>query len=148
MDGSDKAAQDWFADGRICRKPPQTPEPPTMIDSEFARGFAEEWIEAWNSHDLDRILAHYTDDFEMSSPFIVEIAGDASGTLRGREAVGAYWKRALERMPELRFELVDVLVGAQSVVIYYKSVKGRMAAEALTFDDDGRVVRGSGHYSR
>lgn len=27
-----------------------------MIDNTFARHFAEEWIGAWNSHDLSRIL--------------------------------------------------------------------------------------------
>ena len=36
-----------------------------MIEQAFAEQFATEWIEAWNSHDLQRNLAHYTDDFEM-----------------------------------------------------------------------------------
>jgi ketosteroid isomerase-like protein len=39
-----------------------------MMTAEFAAQFAEEWIAAWNSHDLDRILSHYADDFEMASP--------------------------------------------------------------------------------
>ena len=43
-----------------------------MIDATFAQQFAEEWLRAWNAHHLEAILAHYTDDFEMSSPFIVE----------------------------------------------------------------------------
>ena len=46
-----------------------------MLSREFAESFAAEWIEAWNSHDLDRILSHYTDDFVMSSPRIVVLAG-------------------------------------------------------------------------
>ncbi len=33
------------------------------MDLEEARGFAEHWIAAWNSHDIDAVLAHYTDDF-------------------------------------------------------------------------------------
>ena len=33
-----------------------------------AQAFADEWIEAWNSHDLDRILSHYSDDAELLSP--------------------------------------------------------------------------------
>jgi ketosteroid isomerase-like protein len=35
-----------------------------MLTQTTAEAFASEWIEAWNSHDLDRILAHYSDDFE------------------------------------------------------------------------------------
>ena len=62
-----------------------------MIDKTFAEHFAADWIESWNAHDLDRILAHYSDDFEMSSPYIITVAGEPSGTLRGEEAVRAYW---------------------------------------------------------
>jgi ketosteroid isomerase-like protein len=43
-----------------------------VIELEWARELATEWVAAWNSHDLERILAHYTDDFEMRSPLIVE----------------------------------------------------------------------------
>ena len=38
-----------------------------MIDPEWALAFAADWIESWNAHDMNRILSHYTDDFEMSS---------------------------------------------------------------------------------
>lgn len=60
-----------------------------MITKEEANHFAREWIEAWNSHDLERVLSHYTDDFEMSSPFIVGFTGEPLGTLRGKESVRA-----------------------------------------------------------
>ena len=76
-----------------------------VITPEFAQRFADEWIAAWNAHDLERILAHYEDDFEMSSPVIVAIGGEPSGRLRGKAAVGAYWSAALKRMPDLHFEL-------------------------------------------
>jgi ketosteroid isomerase-like protein len=36
------------------------PRPP--VTREFADPFAEEWIAAWNAHDLPRILSHYEDD--------------------------------------------------------------------------------------
>lgn len=38
-----------------------------MMENGFAERFANVWIAAWNSHDLERILAHYEDEFEMSS---------------------------------------------------------------------------------
>ena len=72
------------------------------MEQTFAEHFAADWIEAWNAHDLNRILSHYEDDFEMSSPVIVQMAGEPSGTLRGKAAVGAYWRKALA-LP--RFEI-------------------------------------------
>jgi len=118
-----------------------------VIDEVFAERFAADWIEAWNAHDLARVLSHYTEDFEMSSPYIVEIAGEPSGTLRGKTAVGAYWKKALELVPDLKFELVSVLVGVGSVVLHYKGARGRTVAEIVYFGPDRKVVRSSAHYA-
>ncbi len=58
-----------------------------MITQAIAEHFAKEWIESWNTHDMDRILSHYTDDFEMSSPVITRITDDVSGTLKEKDNV-------------------------------------------------------------
>lgn len=116
-----------------------------MISREFGEAFAQEWIEAWNGHDLDRVLSHYAEDFTMSSPYIAQIAGVASGTLTGKESVRAYWAAALQKMPTLRFEHRQTLVGADSVTIYYRGVRG-MAAEVFFFGQDRLVIRAAAHY--
>jgi len=116
-----------------------------MITKEFAQRFASEWIDAWNAHDLERILSHYTDDFTMSSPRIAVVAGEPTGILRGKDAIRAYWKRAFEIAPTLRFELIDTFVGADSVVLHYNGVRGP-SAEVFFFDGDGRVVRAAANY--
>jgi ketosteroid isomerase-like protein len=38
------------------------------MQAEFARTFTEEWEEAWNAHDVERLLVHYTDDVVFQSP--------------------------------------------------------------------------------
>jgi hypothetical protein len=116
------------------------------MDQAVAHRFAHEWIEAWNSHDLERVLAHYSDDFEMNSPVIMQIAGEPSGRLTGKEAVGAYWAKALTMIPDLRFELIAVLTGVESVVVQYRGAGGRLAAEVFHFGPDGKVVRAFAHY--
>jgi hypothetical protein len=52
-----------------------------MMTREEALRFAEGWGAAWNAHDLDRILAHYSDEFEMTTPFIVKLMDEPTGTL-------------------------------------------------------------------
>ena len=42
------------------------------------------WIAAWNSHDLERVLALYAEDSEMTSDKIPALGFDPSGTLRGK----------------------------------------------------------------
>jgi hypothetical protein len=116
------------------------------MNKEFAAKFAHEWIEAWNARDLDRILSHYSDDFEMSSPFIAQVVGEKSGTLKGREAVRAYWQKAVARTSQLRFELLGVMTGVNSVVIHYQGPRGD-SAEVFQFQENGKVVRAFAHYS-
>lgn len=117
-----------------------------MIAPDFAQHFARTWIEAWNAHDLERILSHYEDDFEMSSPVIVKLAGEASGTLRGKSAVRAYWAKALAATPNLRFELLGALAGVNSVTVYYKGHRG-VAAEVFHFGASGKVSKAFAHYA-
>lgn len=117
-----------------------------MIDAIFARRFADDWIAAWNAHDLDRILGHYAEDFEMSSPIIRTLANEASGTLRGKPAVRAYWAKALAAIPDLHFELVNVLTGANSVTLNYKGHRG-LSAEVFHFGPDEKVVKAYAHYA-
>ncbi len=117
------------------------------IDSAFAGRFAADWIAAWNAHDLDRVLAHYDDDFEMSSPFIIRFDADPTGRLRGKARVAAYWKDALARVPALRFELTSVLTGVDSITLCYQGAGGRPVAEVFHFAPDRRVVRAFAHYA-
>jgi len=118
------------------------------ITREWAAAFAAEWIAAWNARDLTRVLSHYTDDFEMSSPFIIEIAGEPSGCLRGKERVRAYWQAALKRNPGLHFELLEVFAGAGSIVLHYRRNSGPPGAEALFLNEQGLVYRAAAHYQQ
>ncbi len=117
-----------------------------MITADFAQAFATEWIAAWNAHDLGRILSHYDDAFEMSSPFISKLAHAPNGILRGKNAVGIYWADALRRMPELQFRLIGVYPGAQSICLRYHSVQNLEAVEIFRFNAERKVVQAAAHY--
>lgn len=113
-----------------------------MIDRSWAETFAKEWVDAWNSHDLERILSHYRDDFQMTSPLIVTRMGIQSGTLKGKEAVRKYWSQGLAMTPDLRFDLSNTIVGVNSIAVIYRSVTAkRVVIELLEFDETLKVVR-------
>lgn len=116
------------------------------ITTDWALRFAEEWIAAWNSHDLERILGHYAEDFEMCSPLIIEILNEPSGVLRGKEAVRRYWAKGLDAQPPVRFELLAVHVGVNRIGVVYKSAGRRFVVEVLTFNETRRVTHGVALY--
>jgi predicted ester cyclase len=121
-------------------------EKKNMITREQALEFAHAWVNAWNSHNLEEVLSHYTDDFEMSSPFIKQMGIAASGTLKGKDAVADYWRKAMVKYPDLHFELKEVLSCIHTIIIYYNSVAGKKAAEFFELNEEGKVFRAMGHY--
>src|SRR6478752_7068343 len=46
-----------------------------------------QWVEAWNSRDLERVLTLYAKDAEMTSDRIPALGFDASGTVRGKASL-------------------------------------------------------------
>jgi len=118
-----------------------------VISETQAQAFAREWVDSWNSHDLDRIMSHYADDFQMTSPFIVKLLNEPTGTIKGKEKVRAYWAKALQRLPDLHFDLIEVLTSVDSITIYYHAVLGKRGAEVFFFNAEGKVSRAIAHYS-
>ena len=105
-----------------------------------------DWIAAWNSHDLERVLALYTEDFEMTSDKIPLLGFDASGTLQGKDKVRAYWSKALSMIPNLHFELIDTYVSPDSVVVFYQNERGHKICEYLRLNAEGKIRQGSANH--
>jgi ketosteroid isomerase-like protein len=118
-----------------------------MLDRERAWKLAREWVDAWNAHELEEILSHYSDDVVLVSPVAVERLGDPSGTVRGKAALREYFALALRAYPALHFDLRDVMWGIDAVVLYYANQRGSMTAEVMELAEDGRVRRVVATYS-
>ncbi len=116
------------------------------VNKEFALEFANDWIESWNAHDLEKILSHYADGFEMNSPVIRGRVGIANGKLIGKPAIGEYWKGALEANPDLHFALKNVFTGPLSITILYEGSPGRLVTETFIFNDQLLVENSFANY--
>jgi hypothetical protein len=118
-----------------------------MLTEDSARNLASHWILAWNAHDLDEIMSHYAEDVVLVSPVVARILNDPSGAVKGKEALRAYFKKGLDAYPNLKFDLIDVMWGLSSVILYYKNQKGGKTGEFMEVDSKGKVVRVVANYS-
>lgn len=118
------------------------------LQAEFARKFARAWVEAWNSQDLERILAHYDDDVVLSSPVaLARFGGD--GTLRGKPALRDYFAAGLKAYPDLRFDLIETLWGTETIVVCYaNNHRGSKTAEVMLLNPAGRIARVWANYDQ
>jgi ketosteroid isomerase-like protein len=107
--------------------------------------FSQAWLAAFNEHDLGAVLDHFHDDVVFTSPVAARALPDSKGVVRGKKALLAYWTLALERVPNLRFELLGVYAGVDTLVLNYRNQAGGLVNEVLTFDG-GLVRQGHGTY--
>ncbi|MDN4982749.1 nuclear transport factor 2 family protein [Bradyrhizobium arachidis] len=104
------------------------------------------WVEAWNARDLERVLTLYDNATVMTSDRIPAMGFDASGTVRGKDELRAYWGKALGLLPELHFTLIDVFVSPDSLVVFYENERGKKICEYLRVNDAGLIVQGSANH--
>jgi hypothetical protein len=115
------------------------------VTHEQAQQFANVWLAAWNAHDVEGVLAHFSDEVTFTSPVASQIVDGSDGVIRGKEALRAYWREGLKRYPDLRFELVGIYVGIDTVVLNYRNQNGALVSEVLRFDG-ALVIEGHGAY--
>jgi predicted ester cyclase len=116
------------------------------LTEDLALELAGDWVAAWNAHDLERILEHYSDEVELTSPVAARLLGVADGKVSGKAALRAYFQRGLEAYPELHFQLEKVFAGLNSVVLVYANQNGTQTAEYMELSPAGKVVRVVANY--
>lgn len=112
-----------------------------MISNETATAFVQQWLGAFNAHNVDLILEHYADDLEFRSPFIPLLTSNSDGVIRSKPELKRYFEHALKTYPDLHFTLHEFYTGIDTVVIRYQSVGGRIAAEVFQLNEEGKASR-------
>jgi ketosteroid isomerase-like protein len=118
-----------------------------LMTEDEARSFAADWIEAWNSHDLDRIMTHYAEDLVLVSPIAAQLLNDSAGMVRGKDSLREYFQKGLNAFPQLRFDLIEVMRGLSSIVLYYKNQKGTKSGEFMELNTQRKITRVVANYS-
>jgi predicted ester cyclase len=118
------------------------------LHASFACKFARDWVDAWNSHDLERILTHYDDEVLLTSPVALKLL-NGDGTVRGKAALREYFLRGVQAFPNLHFDLIDALWGTETIVVYYfNNVRGSKTAEVMLMNPAGKIRRVWANYDQ
>jgi len=111
---------------------------------EEAIAFAKDWVDCWNSKDIDRIMTHYAPDITFRSPLAAQLTG--SGIVQGTAALRAYWTQGLARNPDLKFHLVEVFCGHDCLTILYENHRNQSVTETVEFGENGKVTHSAACY--
>jgi steroid delta-isomerase-like uncharacterized protein len=80
---------------------------------------ARAWLDAFNRHDVDALVALYADDATHTSPKIRTLHPDTGGKLVGKAALAAWWRAANARLPGLRYEATAIVADETRAIIEY-----------------------------
>ncbi|WP_343636362.1 nuclear transport factor 2 family protein [Fluviicola sp.] len=117
------------------------------MDTQTAEKFAQEWISSWNGHNIQDILSHYADDVTFYSPFIPLLKFNETGVITNKNDLKKYFEIGLNSYPDLHFRFHHCFAGINTVVIYYTSVNGRLAAEVFELNEQGKAIQVYCNYS-
>jgi ketosteroid isomerase-like protein len=91
----------------------------------ISKTIAQAWFEAFNSHDLERLLQLYHEHAEHYSPKLKIRQPETNGLIKGKTALRAWWQDAFQRLPSLRYEVLNLIADDRQVFMeYIRHVEG------------------------
>jgi len=105
-----------------------------------------DWIDAWNAHDLERILSHYTDDVEFTTQTAVTRWNKSNGKLVGKVELRKHFQKGLELAPALRFELEEIFSAPGGYAVLYKRENGNRVLDAVELNEAGFATKVTAYY--
>ena len=105
---------------------------------------AHRWIDAFNQHDLEKLLNLYSENARHYSPKLKSRHPATNGWIEGKPTLKTWWADAFERLPTLQYHLQNLRVNNQQVLMEYeRSVEHEtpmMVAEILEIEN-GLIVK-------
>lgn len=114
-----------------------------MSNAHPNESIARAWLTAFNSYDVDALVALYAEDATHTSPKIRALHPDTGGKLRGKAAMAEWWRASNARLPGLRYELTALTANDDRVFIEYlrHAPEQEPMPVAEAFDvKDGKIV--------
>lgn len=89
------------------------------MTSEQNKTIALKWFEAFNQHDLEKLLSLYSDTAEHFSPKLKIRKPETQGSIKGKQALREWWQDAFDRLPTLNYEVIKLTADNEQVFMEY-----------------------------
>ena len=80
---------------------------------------AHSWFEAFNSHNLEKLLSLYDEDAEHFSPKLKIRHPETNGLVTGKSALRIWWQEAFDRLPTLNYKVTSLTANDDRVFMEY-----------------------------
>ena len=111
-----------------------------------AAALANAWIESWNRHDLEGIMAHYADDVVFEANTVVARWNRPGGMLHGAVELREHFRRGLDLAPSLRFDLEAVFTAPSGYAVLYRRDNGNRVLDVVELNKENKAARVKAFY--
>lgn len=80
---------------------------------------AQKWFDAFNEHDLEKLLSLYDDNAQHYSPKLKIRQPETNGMVSGKPALRAWWQNAFDRLPTLNYRYTTLTANDERVFMEY-----------------------------
>ena len=105
-----------------------------------------DWLDAWNCHDIDRIMAHYAEEIEFTAQTVVARWGKADGKLVGKAELRKHFEKGLELAPKIHFEADQILWSPIGYAVLYRRENNNELLDAVELNAEGLAVKVTAYY--
>jgi hypothetical protein len=110
------------------------------MDSLKNTSIAHSWFEAFNAHNLEKLLSLYDDEAQHFSPKLKVRHPETRGFITGKNALRVWWQDAFDRLPTLHYKVTSLTSSPDRVFMeYIRTVEGEdemLVAEVLEIKED------------
>ncbi|WP_445456762.1 nuclear transport factor 2 family protein [Flavobacterium sp. HNIBRBA15423] len=108
--------------------------------SNQSQQIAIRWFEAFNTKNLENLLALYDDEAQHYSPKLKIHQPETKGLITGKEALRAWWQDAFDKLPTLHYKVTSLTANTDRVFMeYIRQVKNEediLVAEVLEIKEE------------
>jgi len=89
------------------------------MSTEKNLSIAHLWFEAFNAHNLEKLLSLYDDEAQHYSPKLKIRQPETNGLVTGKEALRSWWQDAFDRLPTLHYKVTSLTSNSDRVFMEY-----------------------------
>lgn len=89
------------------------------MSAQTNKQIAIKWFEAFNEHDLEKLLSLYDNNAQHYSPKLKIRMPETAGLIKGKLALRAWWQDAFDRLPSLKYEVIKLTADDDQVFMEY-----------------------------
>ena len=113
-----------------------------QLTSYDVEALVAQWIECWNSHDVEAAYNLFDEQFEFYSSFLKGKDAYPDGKINSKQELKRYFQKIIQSIPDLQLQVRNIEVENQKVKLhFYSATENLLAKGSIDFNENGKIEK-------